>query len=324
MNLFDMIRFLPSEQEVPRYPKTVLIEATNACNLHCRSCHIWGEGVARKRDVGFISEAVSRKAADELSRWDEKINVILHGAGEPLLHRDFVKILSYAASKENLSAGFLSNGSLLTRETSASILETNIAWVGFSVDGAQDDQYRKNRGTELGRVEAAIETFLSLRSGNRPSTFVNMVALPEIDSERFIERWIDKVDEVKISTYRPLGRRDFLRAAIKRVPCSLLNEMLVVTWDGKAVLCCEDIWADNVVGTFPDMSLFDIWRSAAFNKMREFHGREDYAKIQICRECDGWSNIYSETELDERRNLRIVKTASQITYSRISKAERSR
>ncbi len=324
MRLSDLIPFLSGGQKTPAHPRTVLLETTNACNLRCKSCHIWGEGVKRKREVGFISEAVSKKAIDELSRWDEKINVILHGAGEPLLHKDFVKILSYAASKENLSAGFLSNGSLLTREISAAILETNIAWIGFSVDGAQDDQFRKNRGTELGRVEAAIETFLSLRSGNRPSIFVNMVALPEIDSERFIERWIDKVDEVKISTYRPSGHRDFLKVAIKRVPCSLLNEMLVVTWNGKAVLCCEDIWADNVVGTFPDMSLFDIWHSASFDKMRGFHGKGDYAKVQICRECDGWSNIYSETELDERRSLRIVKTASQITYSRVSKTDRSK
>jgi len=323
MRLSDIIPFLPSRRMEPDYPRTVLLETTNACNLHCRSCHIWGEGVTRKREVGFISETVLKSAIDELSRWNREVNVILHGAGEPLLHKDFIKILGYAASKEKLSAGFLSNGSLLTKDLSKAILGTNIAWVGFSVDGTQGDHYRKNRGIELEQVERAIETFLSLKSGNRPSTFVNMVALPEIDVERFIERWIDKVDEVKVSTYRPLGHRDFLRVALRRVPCSLLNDMLVVTWNGKTVLCCEDIWADNIVGTFPDTSLSDIWHSAAFKKMRGFHRRGDYKKVQICRECDAWSIIYSQNELDEKRNLHIVRTASQTIYSRIKKTDRS-
>lgn len=301
----------------PDYPRMVLLETTNACNLHCRSCHIWGEGVTRKREVGFISKAVFKKAIDELSQWNEKINIILHGAGEPLLHKDFIPMLTYAASKENLSVGFLNNGSLLTEDLSKAILDTNIAWVGFSVDGAQKEQYKENRGIELEKVETAIDAFLALKRGNKPFTFVNMVALPEIKSERFIERWIDRVDEVKVSTYRRVGHKDFLRETVSRVPCYLLNEMLVVTWNGKAVLCCEDIWAENVVGIFPDKSLHDIWHSSAFHKMRKLHERGKHGKIALCKDCDVWSNIFTDIELDESRNLKVVKSAAQVCYSRI-------
>lgn len=317
MRLYDIIPFLSSGQREPRYPKAVLIEATNACNLHCRSCHIWGEGVTSRREVGFVSESLFRKAIDELSRWEAGIDLILHGAGEPLLHKDFIKMLAYAASKENISAGFLSNGSLLNEDVSKAILETDIGWIGFSIDGAQGKQFKENRGIELEKVEEAIGAFLALKRGGRPSTFVNMVALPGIDIERFVERWIDRVDEVKVSTYRPVGHRDFLKNAMKRVPCYLLNEMLVVTWNGKAVLCCEDIWAENIMGVFPDWPLFDIWHSAAFNKMRRLHERGRYEKIALCKNCDAWSNIFTEVELDEARNLRIVKTAAQVCYSRI-------
>jgi radical SAM protein with 4Fe4S-binding SPASM domain len=316
MKLSDIIRFPPGVPRVSAYPKTVIIETTNACNLRCKMCHVWGEGVTKKREVGFIAEDMWKKVIDELSDWDESITVALHGAGEPILHKDFLKILSYAASKKNLAVGFLSNGSLWTEELAKAILDTDVSWIGFSVDGADPVKYKNYRGADLKRVESSIEYLISSRKNNKPSIFVNMVALPDLDPEAFISRWIDKVDEVKISTYRPVGHRDFLTEKVKRIPCYLLNDMLVITWNGKAVLCCEDIWAENIVGKFPEQSLAEIWHSAAFNKMRRLHNKGKYGDIQICATCDSWSNIYSQTEREESRNLRITRTAAQVCYSK--------
>ncbi len=317
MNLSDIISFFSPKLTVPSYPKTVIIETTNACNLRCKMCHVWGEGVTKKREVGFIAEDIWKKAFDELSHWDESITIALHGAGEPILHKDFLKILSYAASKKNLAVGFLSNGSLWSKEFTKAILDTDISWIGFSVDGVDPVKYKNYRGADLKRVESSIEYLISSRKNNKPSVFLNMVALPDLDPEKYLNRWIDKVDEVKISRYRPVGHRDFLTENLKRIPCYLLNEMLVITWNGKAVLCCEDIWADIIVGQFPEHSLHEIWHSSKFNRIRKLHEREKYQDIRICATCDSWSNIYTHTEQEESRNLRITKTAAQVCYSKI-------
>jgi MoaA/NifB/PqqE/SkfB family radical SAM enzyme len=317
MNLSDITYFFSPKLKVPSYPKSVIIETTNACNLRCKMCHVWGEGVTKKREVGFIHEKIWKKAIDELSSWDKNITLALHGAGEPILHKDFLKILSYAVSKKNLSVGFLSNGSLWSKELSKAILDTDIAWIGFSVDGTDTEKYKQYRGTDLKKVESVIEYLLVARKDNRPSIFLNMVALPDLDPDTFINRWSDKVDEVKISTYRPVGHRDFLKEKMKRIPCYLLNDMLVITWNGKAVLCCEDIWAENIVGKFPEQSLYDIWHSPTFNRIRKLHEKGKYRDLRICATCDSWSNTCIQTERDESRNLRVIKTASQVCYSKI-------
>jgi len=314
MNLPDIFRFFSQNKKVAAYPKTVIIETTNACNLRCKMCHVWGEGVTKKRPVGFIREEIWQKAIEELSQWDEPISVALHGAGEPMLHKDLLKILSFASSKKNLSVGFLSNGTLWTRDFIKAILDTGVAWAGFSVDGADPAKYRKYRGADLIVVEDAIEYLASSRKDNRPSIFVNMVALPDLDPEQYIARWVNIVDEVKISKYRPVGHRDFLTSRRKRIPCYLLNEMLVVTWEGKAVLCCEDIWAENITGEFPLLSLKEIWHSPEFNRIRTLHEKGKFSSIPICAACDSWSNPFTEEEFDEARNLRIIRSAAQTCY----------
>jgi pyruvate-formate lyase-activating enzyme len=303
----------------PRYPKTVILETTNLCNLRCRMCHIWGEGVSEKRQTGFIQESTWRSAIDELASWGEDISVALHGAGEVLLHKDFLKILDYAASKRNLSAGFLSNGSLLTDGISEAILDTDIAWIGFSVDGAEEVKYKNYRGADLKKVEAAIEHFLTLRKGDRPRVFLNMVALPDLDTDLFLKKWIDKVDEVKISTYRPVGHRDFLAGKVERLPCYLLDEMLVVAWNGDVVLCCEDIWAEVPIGRFPEKSLLQLWQSPRFDEIRNLHKLGKYSDVRICADCDSWSNKITHTEVRASENLEITACAAQTSYHRISR-----
>jgi pyruvate-formate lyase-activating enzyme len=320
MNLSDIMLFFSPDPKVSQYPKTVILETTNACNLRCKMCHVWGEGVTRKREVGFIAEHIWKGAIDELSHWDESVNIALHGAGEPVLHTDFLKVLSYAASKKNLAVGFLSNGSLWSKEIVKAVLDTDVAWIGFSVDGTDAEKYRHYRGTDLKKVESVIEHLLMERKGKRPSIFLNMVALPDLDPDTFINRWIDKVDEVRISTYRPVGHRDFLTEHLKRIPCYLLNEMLVIAWDGTAVLCCEDICADSIVGQFPEHSLHEIWHSSKFNRMRKLHAKGKFNEIPLCAACDSWSNVFTREESDGTGNLRIIKSAAQTCYSKTESA----
>ncbi len=316
MNLSDIVRFFSHHQKIPGYPKTVIIETTNACNLKCRMCHVWGEGVTQKRPVGFIKKALWEKAIEELSHWDGQVSVAFHGAGEPMLHKDLLKIISFASSKKNLSVGFLSNGSLWTRDISKAILDTDISWIGFSVDGSDPEKYRHYRGTDLKKVEATIEYLASFRRDKKPSIFLNMVALPDLDPEQYIARWIDIVDEVKISRYRPVGHRDFLTEKIQRVPCYLLNEMLVITWDGNAVLCCEDIWAEHIVGEFPGQSLREIWHSSKLDRIRKLHEKGKFGDIPICADCDSWSNIFTHEEVDDEKSFRITTSAAQTCYLR--------
>ena len=71
--------FTSKPAAVPDYPSFVLMEVTNACNLRCRMCPIYGEGVTRKRETGFIRKDIWQRAIDEIGSWLGQIALDLHG-----------------------------------------------------------------------------------------------------------------------------------------------------------------------------------------------------------------------------------------------------
>lgn len=274
---------------VSDYPQNVVIEPTNACNLRCRMCSEWGEGVTSRRDVGFITRDIWMKALDEIGAWPVTVNLHLTGSGEPLLHPEFLDILKYAKDKGNISVGFLCNATLLDARKAEAVAAWRIDTVGFSVDGAQREifeHYRK--GAVLSEVEENIERLLALREGGTPRIYLNMVAHQEADIGLMVERWKGKVDTIQVSVKRPVDRSVNRRIVLKQ-PCPSLDQTLVMGWSGHAVLCCyagSADYAKYLAGQFPEHTIRDIWHSEFMNRARMLHqmGRPD--EIDLCRNCD--------------------------------------
>lgn len=271
---------------VPEFPPSILLEPTNACNLRCRMCPIYGEEVKQKREIGFIKKEVWVNLIDEMGSWPSHVNLDIHGAGEPLLHPDFFDIVSHAKSKDNITVGFLCNATLLDRKNAKTVVDLGVDWVCFSVDGAQKEifeYYRKGSSLEI--VEENIRYLLSLRKNEKPCISFNMVNHKEADLNIFTDKWSGLVDSLAISIKRPVLREENFRLSLLK-PCPLLYQQLVIGWPGKTGLCCEDFWGDYITGEFPSESLYDIWHGKALRKARKLHeaGRQD--TLDLCRTCD--------------------------------------
>jgi radical SAM protein with 4Fe4S-binding SPASM domain len=308
---------------VPDYPPSVLLESTNACNLRCSMCHFWGSGVERRRETGFMKEEVWRAALDEVGGWNAKVSIVLHGAGEPLLHPHFFAMAEYAKKKPKVKVGFLNNGTLLTEEKAKRVLDLGIDFIGFSVDGVERDLFNRYRiGADLDRVEENIERFLSLREGDKPHVFLNMVALTGMSTEEFLRRWWGKVEEVRISKYREVGSRKILDRREERIACFHLYDQLVIGWDGTVVLCCEDIWADQPVGKIPQERIYDIWHGERYEAIRRAHetGRAD--RIALCKDCEIWAEKRVAVRYDPPLKAEVVESPSGVCYRRKEIADR--
>jgi SAM-dependent methyltransferase/organic radical activating enzyme len=303
--------------DVPATPPFILLEVTNACNLRCRMCFIYGEGVTKKRAGGFMSEEVWRKAIEEIGAWDSPTTVDLHGGGEPFLHPQLFDIVSYAKSKKNISVGFLTNATLMDAAKARAVIETGVDWIGFSVDGSQKgvfEYYRK--GAKLEVVEENIEELLRLRKNGKPSVYLNMVCHAEADPSLFVDRWKGKVDTLLLSEKRNNDKRKNKAVVLKR-PCGLLYEQLIIGWDGKTVLCCEDYCADFITGSFPDKSLLEIWHGIPLSVARRMHEQGNCRQIALCGLCDStvfheWSEETSGTGNEVtvvKRELPAIKPA---------------
>ncbi len=291
---------------VPEYPPSILLEPTNACNLRCRMCPIYGEGVKRKREVGFIKKDVWIKLIDEMGSWPSHVNLDIHGAGEPLLHPDFFEIVNYAKGKNNIGVGFLCNGTLLEQEKAKKVIELGVDWVCFSVDGAEKEifeYYRK--GGVLDIVEENIRYLLSLRKGEKPNIYFNMVNHEGVNLNRFINKWAGLVDILTISLKRPPLREENRRLKLIR-PCPLLYQQLVIGWPGKTGLCCEDFWGDYITGDFSTESLHDIWHGKPLSKARKLHETGRYDKLKLCKNCDTVIFHQYEVKIIDRNGRRTT------------------
>lgn len=270
----------------PEYPESMIIEPTNACNLRCRMCSVWGEGVQRHRAVGYISQEVWGRAIDELGSWPVPVGLHVYGAGEPLLHPQFFDIVAYAKRKPNISVGFLCNATLFDRDKARATVELGVDYLSFSVDGAQQDVFEYYRkGAVLDQVEENIRFLLAIRDGGHPSVSLRMVHHEEADVEQFVERWAGHVESIVVSRKRPVRRETSVPVRLRR-PCPSISQQLIMGWDGTAVLCCEDNWGDAVIGRFPDESLYEIWNGKAMQRARRLHETGRYEEIALCRTCD--------------------------------------
>jgi pyruvate-formate lyase-activating enzyme len=270
----------------PQFPESMIIEPTNACNLRCRMCSVWGEGVQRDRAVGYISQELWGRAIDELGSWPVHIGLYVYGAGEPLLHPQFFDIVAHAKRKTNISVGFLCNATLFDRDKAQATVELGVDTLSFSVDGAQKEVFEYYRkGAILEQVEANIKYLLAIRNGSKPSVSLRMVSHEEADVKLFVEKWAGRVESITVSRKRPVQRETSLPVRLHQ-PCPLIYRQLIMGWDGTAVLCCEDNWGDAVIGRFPDNSLYEIWSGSTMRRARRLHETKRYDEIALCSTCD--------------------------------------
>jgi len=314
--------------EVPS-PNAFVIELTNNCNIRCSMCNFHSPDVLRNRSKGFMQTATARRLLDEIACLtpDGRPWVTLHGAGEPLLHRDLPVILAHGSSL-NLDIGFLTNAVLLKPEMTERILDTAVSWIGFSIDGIDREKFNKYRcGADYDVVVGNALHFIdrTRQRGHAVKIRVNMTVQDEMkpDVRDFVKFWIDKADEVMVSPMRPIGSRDNALArempAMGRVPCYMLTSMLVIFWNGEVGLCCEDWFNDGKMGDIHGSSLKEIWNGDRFREFRSLDAAGRQAEIPLCGDCNSWYNAIPVITYDEDLACTVRKTAWQYSYKREEK-----
>ena len=277
----------------PARPLGIAIEITNACNLRCTMCNL----VKMKRPGRMMDFDVYLKVIDRCVEAGIQ-SVRLHTYGETLLHRRLPEMIR-AASEQGLSVWISTNAQLLDAERGRAILEAGVQAVRYSIEGTTRETYEKIRkGGKWDILLENIRAFKTLRDELRPHVTIglNMVVMKDTVDElsQVVEVLGPYVDEISLSALEGLGdsgeelskdqRIESLDAS-SRVPCRLLWEMMNVSVDGKATVCCADVEAENVVGDVLTHDLLAIWRAAPLEHFRQLHRRKRFADAKICSGC---------------------------------------
>ena len=111
-------------------PRDILIDPTNACNIHCTGC--WANDYDNKQHLTYEKMDEILTEAEKLGTMD-----ILLTGGEPLLRKN--DILRLAAKHRRLFFGAFTNGTLIDEDFVKKIAELGNVTVFVSLEGFRED-----------------------------------------------------------------------------------------------------------------------------------------------------------------------------------------
>ncbi len=123
------------------YPILAVIEPTSACNLHCPACPTGMKLDSREKTT--LSYPRFCEIIDELSPY--LMYLYFFNWGEPLLHKDSIKMINYASQK-GINVRISSNLSFkMSDEFAQELVKSGLHYLVVGLDGVDQESYAKYR-----------------------------------------------------------------------------------------------------------------------------------------------------------------------------------
>lgn len=199
-------------------PVDIMIEVTNACNLHCVMCR--EHPTLNNKAVTLNVNSKIKKGLNSALKSAKQLGIF--GFGEPLLFPDygyFIKELRVMNPK--ICMGITTNGQLLTPALIEQIIDAKIDAVVFSIDSADPKTYESiRRGASFFRLKKNLELFDEIkvkRNTSNPVLVIEVVLMKNnidqlLDILEFararkfsaiILEWVREFPDLLVTDYSP-------------------------------------------------------------------------------------------------------------------------
>ena len=277
----------PQKQLLEDFPQYLLIEPTSVCNLKCIMCF---QSDKTFKDRGFINLDFFKNLVDQ-ARDAGCRAITLSSRGEPLLHKEIDKMLSYLYESKILDVKINTNATLLSEKLSHALLSAEISELVFSVDAITEETYNKiRRGGKFSKVLENIKMFNKIKEKYYPKsptiTRVSSALVGGDQNEKKIANfWLNLVDEVTLKTILPRWDAYNNSKFELKEPCVQLWRQMYVWYDGTVNPCDFDYKSYLKLGNAKEESLKKIWKGENFNKLRNDHLSGLRSKNNPCDRC---------------------------------------
>jgi radical SAM protein with 4Fe4S-binding SPASM domain len=274
-----------------RFPVHVDVEINSNCNYKCVFCpHGTGE---MGNDMPMMSEEMARKILDELAE-NKVYSIKLNWRGEPALHPKLAEITAYAKKVGIKEVQINTNGFSFNEKKIRDLILAGMDRVIFSLDATTSDVYSKIRiGGDYNQVVKNIKTFSRIRKElkrEKPFLRVQMVRtqLNKHQVDDYRKMWKNIVDDIRISDVTDRGQGDSLRVgdqvSIGRVCCPQPWQRIMISCEGKVLMCCSDWFERYPLGDIKKNSLKEIWKGNRLKAVRKKLKRKEY-NFEPCKSC---------------------------------------
>ncbi|RAX51420.1 hypothetical protein CCY99_09060 [Helicobacter sp. 16-1353] len=183
-------------------PLTMYIDPSSICNFACKFCFQANKKIKRQMQLQLMTMDIFNMIVEQLGDFEDSIKMVhLHGFGEPLLNKNFykmVKILRDSKLVDRIAT--TTNVSLLTKENTHKIIESGLNQVHFSIYGLSDDNYLTFSGkkTSFKHILDNIKYFYANKKNCHIHIKINGDYYSNADKERFLDIFGDYCDSIFI------------------------------------------------------------------------------------------------------------------------------
>lgn len=277
-----------------------------ACNFTCKYCHHSIPKTDRKfvTDWPVMEYQLYEKCINELAEFPDKVKTLRFvGMGEPLLHKDIIRMVQTAKEKQVANnVEIITNGSLLTHEMSDGLIAAGLDRLVISLQGTTGKKYQDVCGINLDFEEFVgnIRYFYEHKKNTQMYLKIVDIALAdEEDRKRYFHIFGNICDTIGIENTVPIfpdvafnerleeaqGTRTQFGLPVKHVKvCPQAFYTMQINPDGK-IVGCYAVYYPRILDDCNQKSLIDIWNGEGYKLFRRqmLEGRDNVC--EFCKEC---------------------------------------
>jgi radical SAM protein with 4Fe4S-binding SPASM domain len=281
--------YLTGSERVAGLPVEYIVETTAKCNLYCPMC----PRETYKQPKEDMSDEIFERLIQGSAHTGE--HMMLIGLGEPFMDRKIFDRIEYC-EQHGISTLLSTNGTFLDEKNAARLLDTPLAHITLSFDGASKETFEHYRkGARFEKVRDNFVRFANMKHARKSKLqiVVQMVRMPgnahEVDDFRRFWSAVEGVDQVRVkedetNLVQPENQR---AGGSKMRRCHYLwRGPMYVKHDGRVYPCCQSYGLDgSPVGDLREHTLQQIFNSSDMRRLRKLHAAGRGAEVEMCSRC---------------------------------------
>ncbi len=290
------------------------VETTNVCSLTCVMCPRGRGQMTRKRR--HMSDGLFRSVCLQVEEdWQERygterdparyqvldpasriegLGLRLHHFGSPLLDPHFIERAVWVKEHCTFPIHASISAEQFRKDDARRLVATGIDRLVIALDGTNNEEYRVVRGAAANyeRAVHGIEALLEAKNALAAPVHLDVQLVDLRDDpalrSRFLAKW-KGVDGLSVIIKPVFGYPDIDDDVIEGSRwsglCAWPFLSIVVTVDGRVVLCCADYDAEGIIGDVREESLQQIWDGERYRDLRRTFMLERAAADGLCGRC---------------------------------------
>ncbi len=312
-------------------PFVLFVDPASKCNFQCTFCPTGDRELIKNtgRYQGLLKFDVFKKIIDELADFPEKIKVLrMYKDGEPLLNKNLAKMIAYA--KESGHVPYIdttTNGTLITPERMAPIIEAGLDKINISVDGMNVEQYQKFTKFDFNFSEFIenVKWLYENKGDCEIAIKIPRELITQAQQQEFYDTFGDYCDRIFIENFAPcwpifdIEKRTgfkitegiYQQKISPTNTCPYIFYSMSVNAGGEVSSCFLDWERKLLIGDTQKQTISQIWNSDSLNKLRIQHLEGKRMENPICSKCGQLSHCLPDNIDDYAQDL-LTKVRSSI------------